>query len=114
MNVRNSPAQHHVVGERGVGEPCGDLRAPDVQRAQAGDARDRQRDERVADVARRARRIARHEVVQALGHPELRQAVQRRRTQEELLVGAERRRREDAREHDPDRERRHETDRRGR
>ena len=69
----------------------------------------RQRRQRVATRRPASPEPARHEVIQAFGRAELREAVERRVDEEQLLVGAERAGIERAREHDRNRERRDET-----
>ena len=73
-----------------------DTRADRLGHVRGRDDAERQHDRRVADVAARMLRLPRNKVVEALGHAELHDPVERRVDQEELLVGAELGRREHA------------------
>jgi hypothetical protein len=87
-----------------VGQPIGDVLACRKQYEYATEAKGDERNERVGHVPAGLRRRQGHEVIEALRHAELRQAKQRRVDQEQLLVGAELCRIEDARQHQRDRE----------
>ena len=75
------------------------------------DAHQPERHQGVPDAAACFGALPRHEVVKAFSGAELRDAVERRVDQEQLLVGAERRSVERAGEHDRNRKRRDEPDR---
>jgi hypothetical protein len=99
---QKQPEQHHLLGQRRVAERRGNARAHGDEGRHAHASRQRKRHERVGDVARRPIRSPRNEVVETLGHAELGEAEERRVHEEELLVGAEFRRREHPREDDAD------------
>ena len=102
--------QRDVLAEPGIAQPIGDAVFKDRQQPHAHKPGERERDDGIADIWTRFFRLPRHEVVQALGHADLRQTIQRAVNQKELFVGAELRLVEMADEQHRDDERRGETD----
>ena len=103
--------QRQVSREIRVGHPRCDSASCCVQERRAPGGHEGEGDERVGQMAAGVARLPRDEVVEAFRHPDLRQAVDGRVDQEQLLVGAKVRAAEQSSEHDRDRERHDESDR---
>jgi hypothetical protein len=101
--------ERQVARDVGVGQPRGNGGSGQVQHHETQRPHQRERSQRVAHAAAGLAEAARNEVVQAFGRADLRESVESRVDEEQLLIGAESARVERAGEHDRDRERRGKT-----